>query len=195
LIASNDNWRDTQQGEIEASGLAPADDRESAIIQTLSPGTYTAILRGKDDAGGIGLIEGYDLDQTADSILANISTRGFVGTGENVMIGGLIVGGNASGGINVVIVRAIGPSLGNAGIQNALPDPVLELRDSNGALIDSNDNWKDRQEAVIESQSLAPGDDRESAMLEALPAGAYTATVSGKDGRTGIGLVEFFNVQ
>jgi hypothetical protein len=195
LIASNDNWRDTQQAEIQASGLAPADDRESAIIQTLSTGTYTAILRGKDGAGGIGLIEGYDLDQTANSILANISTRGFVGTGENVMIGGLIVGGNASGGVNVVIARAIGPSLSNAGIQNVLQDPTLELRDTNGGLIDFNDNWKDRQEAVIENQNLAPGDDRESAMLEVLPPGAYTAIVSGKDGGTGVGLVEFFNVQ
>lgn len=195
LISSNDNWRDTQQAEIQASGLAPADDRESAIVQTLSSGTYTAVLRGKEGAGGIGLIEGYDLDQTANSILANISTRGFVGTGEIVMIGGLIVGGNGGGGVNVVVVRAIGPSLGNAGIQNALPDPTLELRDANGALIDSNDNWKDRQEAVIENQNLAPNDDRESAMLEILPAGAYTAIVSGKDGGTGIGLVEFFNVQ
>src|SRR5207237_7150569 len=97
-----------------------------ATVQTLSPGAYTAIVRGKDGTGGIGLIEGYDLDSSADSIFANISTRGFVGTGDNAMIGGLIVGGNG-GGVNVVIARALGPSLSNAGAQQALQDPTLKL--------------------------------------------------------------------
>ena len=194
VIASNDNWKDTQQAEIQASGLAPADDRESAIVRTLSPGAYTAIVRGKDGTGGIGLIEGYDLDSSADSIFANISTRGFVGTGDNAMIGGLIVGGNG-GGVNVVIARALGPSLSNAGVQQALQDPTLELRDQNGVLIDSNDNWKDRQQALIERQNLAPADDRESALLEVLPAGAYTAIVRGKNDATGVALVEFYNIR
>ncbi len=194
LVASNDNWKDTQQAEIQASGLAPADERESAIVQTLSPGAYTAIVRGKDGADGIGLIEGYDLDSSADSIFANISTRGFVGTGDNAMIGGLILGGNG-GGVNVVIARVLGPSLSNAGVQQALQDPTLELRDQNGVLIDSNDNWKDRQQALIERQNLAPADDREPALLEVLPAGAYTAIVRGKNDATGVALVEFYNIR
>ena len=194
LIASNDNWKDTQQAEIQASGLAPADDRESATVQTLSPGAYTAIVRGKDGTDGIGLIEGYDLDSSADSIFANISTRGFVGTGDNAMIGGLIVGGNG-GGVNVVVARALGPSLSNAGVQQALQDPTLELRDQNGVLIDSNDNWKDRQQALIERQNLAPADDREPALLDVLPAGAYTAIVRGKNDATGVALVEFYNIR
>jgi len=194
LIASNDNWKDAQQAEIQASGLAPADDRESAIVRALSPGAYTTIVRGKNGTGGIALIEGYDLDSSAGSIFANISTRGFVGTGDNAMIGGLIVGGNG-GGVNVVIARALGPSLSNIGVQQALQDPTLELRDQNGVLIDSNDNWKDRQQAVIERQNLAPADDRESALLDVLPAGAYTAIVRGKNGATGVALVEFYNIR
>ena len=194
LIASNDNWKDTQQAEIQASGLAPADDRESAIVRTLSPGAYTAIMRGKAGASGIGLIEGYDLDSSTDSIFANISTRGLVGTGDNAMIGGLIVGVNG-GGVNVVIARALGPSLSNAGVQHALQDPTLELRDQNGVLIDSNDNWKDRQEAVIERENLGPADDRESALLDVLPAGAYTAIVRGKNDATGVALVEFYDIR
>ena len=194
LIASNDNWKDTQQAEIQASGLAPADDRESAIVRTLSPGAYTAIVGGKDGTGGIGLIEGYDLGPSADSIFANISTRGFVGTGDNAMIGGLIVGGNG-GGVNVVIARALGPSLSNAGVQQALQDPTLDLRDQNGVLIDSNDDWKDRQQTLIERENLAPADDRESALLDVLPAGAYTAIVRGKNDATGVALVEFYNIR
>jgi len=190
VIASNDNWKDTQEVEIRATGLAPADDRESAIVRALSPGAYTAIMRGKADGSGIGLIEGYDLDSSTDSIFANISTRGFVGTGDNAMIGGLIVGGNG-GGVNVVIARSLGPSLSNAGVQHALQDPMIELRDQNGVLIDSNDNWKDRQQALIERENLAPADDRESALLDVLPAGAYTAIVRGKNGTTGVALVEF----
>jgi hypothetical protein len=194
LITSNDNWKDTQEVEIQASGLAPADDRESAIVRALSPGAYTAVMRGKAGASGIGLIEGYDLDSSVGSIFANISTRGFVGTGDNAMIGGLIVGGNG-GGVNVVIARALGPSLSNAGVQHALQDPTIELRDQNGVLIDSNDNWKDRQEALIEMENLAPADDRESALLDVLPAGAYTAIVRGKNDATGVALVEFYNIR
>jgi len=194
LIASNDNWKDTQQAEIQASDLAPADDHESAIVRTLSPGSYTAIMRGKAEASGIGLIEGYDLGSSTDSIFANISTRGLVGTGDNAMIGGLIVGGSG-GGVNVVVARALGPSLSSAGVQNALQDPTLELHDQNGALIDSNDNWKDRQQALIERQNLAPADDREAALLDVVPAGAYTAIVRGKDDTTGVALVEFYNIR
>jgi hypothetical protein len=194
LIASNDNWKDTQEAEIRATGLAPGDDRESAIVRTLSPGAYTAVMRGKEGASGIGLVEGYDLDSSTESIFANISTRGLVGAGDNAMIGGLILGGNGAGA-NVIVVRALGPSLTHAGVQNALQDPILELHNQNGLLIDSNDNWKDRQQTLIERQNLGPTNDRESALLEVLPAGAYTAIVRGKDNTTGVALVEFYNIR
>ncbi len=127
LITMNDNWKDTQQAEIEASGFQPQNDLESAIISTLDPGSYTAVVSGKDGGTGVGLVEGYDLDQAADSQFGNISTRGFVETGTNVMIGGFILGGE-SGNANVV-VRALGPSLTAFGVTGALADPTLELRD------------------------------------------------------------------
>jgi len=128
VIASNDNWREAQESEINATGLAPQDDLEPAIIATLDPDAYTAIVSGKDETSGVGLVEGYDLGQAADSQLANISTRGFVETGSNVMIGGFILG-NGSGTTNI-LVRAIGPSLSLAGVSAALADPTLELHDA-----------------------------------------------------------------
>ena len=148
----NDNWKDTQQSEIEATGFQPQNDLESAIISTLDPGNYTAVVSGKDGGTGVGLVEGYDLDQAADSQLGNISTRGFVETGSNVMIGGFILGGD-SGNANVV-VRALGPSLTAFGVTGALADPTLELHDGNGALIQSNDNWKETQQTEIEATGL-----------------------------------------
>ena len=146
LLASNDNWRDTQQAEIQATGAAPTNTLESAIVRTLNPGSYTAILRGKNAGTGIGLVEIYDLSPTANSTLANLSTRGLVGTGENVMIAGFIVG---NGDKPILALRAVGPSLTNQGIAGALQDPTLELRDNNGALIASNDNWKTRRTAPL----------------------------------------------
>jgi hypothetical protein len=192
LITMNDNWKDTQQSEIEASGLQPQNDLESAIIATLDPGTYTAIVSGKDGQAGVGLVEGYDLDQAADSQLANISTRGFVETGTNVMIGGFILGGEA-GNANV-LVRALGPSLTPLGVTGALADPTLELHDANGALIGSNDNWKDAQQSEIEATGLQPSNDLEAAIFETLAPGAYTAIVAGNGELTGVALVEVYRL-
>ena len=192
LITTNDNWKDTQQREIEASGFQPQNDLESAIIATLDPGSYTAIVSGKDDGTGVGLVEGYDLNQAADSQLGNISTRGFVETGANVMIGGFILGGG--GGNANVLIRALGPSLTPLGVTGALADPTLELHDGNGAIIRSDDNWKDSQQSEIEATGLQPQNDLESAIFETLAPGAYTAIVAGKDGLTGVALVEVYRL-
>jgi len=179
IIATNDNWKDTQQAEILATGLQPTNDLESAIVMTLAPGPYTAIVRGKNGGTGIGLVEAYDFDLAANSKLINISTRGFVDTGDNVMIGGFIVGG---GGSATVVVRAKGPSLSNPpfNLTGVLQDPTLSLFDANGVIITSNDNWKDTQQAELQATGLAPTDDHESAILVTLPAGGFTAIVRGK---------------
>src|SRR5262249_34862813 len=146
LLAENDNWRSDNEAEIIATGIPPANDLESAIVTTLPANNagYTAIVSGKNEATGIGVVEVYDLDAVGNSRLANISTRGFVETGNNVMIGGFIVGDVHGGGGNVV-VRAIGPSLGNFGVPNPLLDPMLEIHDSNGVLLNSNDDWRECQ--------------------------------------------------
>lgn len=193
VVASNDDWRTTQEAEIIATSIPPSDDRESALIATLDPGEYTAILQGKNNTTGTALVEAYDLDATAASQFGNISTRGLIGTGSNVLIGGLIVSPEESGQANV-IVRALGPSLGGAGVTGALQDPTLELHDSNGALIAFDDNWRDAQEGIIASTGLAPSDDREAAIFAHLAAGAYTAVVQGKNATTGVGLVEAYNI-
>jgi plastocyanin len=192
VITMNDNWKDMQQSEIEATGFAPQDDLESAIIATLTPGAYTAIVSGKDETSGVGLVEGYDLDETADSQLGNISTRGLVESGDNVMIGGFILG-NGEGTTNVLL-RAIGPSLTQFGVAGAMADPTLELHDSNGTLVMSNDNWRESQEAEIEATNLQPENDLESAIFITLPTAAYTAIVAGKDDTTGVALVEAFRL-
>ena len=193
-VVTNDNWKDTQQTEITATGFAPGSDLESAILATLDPGIYTAILRGKNDGTGVGLVEAYDLDQAADSTLANISTRGLVETGDNVMIGGFILGGGG-GGASTVVVRAIGPSLSGLGVANALQDPNLELHDSEGLMIAANDNWMDGpDQQTISDDGLAPADNAESALLATLAPGAYTAIVSGVGDTTGVGLVEVYNL-
>jgi len=199
MLVSNDNWKvrdsdgSSQQAEIEATTIPPSNDLESAIVATLAPGTYTAVLRGKGGTSGIGVIEAYDLDQNAKSKLANIATRGLVGTNENVMIGGFIVGGNGQAESKVVI-RAIGPSLAAFGIANVLADPVLELHDANGTNIQSNDDWQDTQAAAISQTGLAPTDPHESAIVTTLPDGAYTAIVRGKSNTTGVAVVEVYNV-
>jgi hypothetical protein len=137
-------------------------------------------------------VEGYDLDQPADAQLANISTRGFVETGNNVMIGGFILGNGA--GTTNVLIRGLGPSLTGQGIAGALADPTLELHDGNGALVQSNDNWKASQQADIEATGAPPTNDLESAMVVTIPTGAYTAIVTGKNGGTGVGLVELYRL-
>lgn len=191
---TNDNWRDTQQTEISATGLPPGHNLESAIVATLPPGAYTAIVRGQNSGTGVGLVEAYDLSSAADAKLANISTRGFVETGESVMIGGLIAGPtNTVGG--QMLVRAIGPSLANFGVPNTLPDPTLELRDGNGGLLASNNDWRDTQQTAIQATGIPPSHVNESAILTTLSPGGYTAIVRGAGNTTGVALVEVYNLQ
>ncbi len=191
-ISTNDDWQeDPNSGEIPPN-LQPTNALESALRTVLDPGLYTAIVKGKDGGTGVGLVEVYDLDETADSELANISTRGFVDVGNNVMIGGFILGGQ--GDNSTVLVRAIGPSLTQQGIDDALADPTLELRDINGAVVADNDNWQDAANSGDIPANLQPMDASESAVYAALPGGAYTAIVAGKNDTSGIGLVEVYNV-
>lgn len=194
LVVSNDNWQSSQKAEIEATTIPPSDARESAIVHTLAPGAYTAVVAGSGGGTGVGLVEAYDLDRTANSDLVNISTRGLVGAGDNVMIGGLIVGGNG-GPDTRVLVRAIGPSLANAGIGGGLPDPTLELVDGHGNVVGANDDWRDSQQGEIEETTIPPTHPSESAIVTTLPPGNYTAVVRGADGGTGVGLVEVYNLQ
>jgi hypothetical protein len=195
LLASNDDWKDGHQAQIQATGIAPNNALESAILTTL-PGnsSYTAVVRGKNGATGVGLVEVYDLALGNNSKLANISTRGFVDTGDNVMIGGFIVGGDAADRTRIV-VRAIGPSLSSFGLANALQDTTLSLYDSNGSVMATNDNWRDAHQPEVEAAGLAPADDRESALFVSLSPGAYTAIVAGNGSTTGVGLVEAYNIQ
>jgi len=197
VIANNDNWMDNtaeDQMVLTDNNLAPTEDLESAVVTTLDPGAYTVIVRGVGDTTGVGLVEAYNIDtSTTDSKLANISTRGFVETGENVMIGGFILGGGG-GGLSEVIVRGIGPSLTGFGVTDALADPLLELHNSDGDLIDSSDNWMDNPNMqTISDKGLAPSDPNEAALYEVLPAGLYTAILSGVGDTTGIGLVETYD--
>ena len=191
-IASNDDWKENE-AQVQATTLAPTNDRESALLRTLPPGAYTAIVRGKNRASGIGLVEIYDLGDVT-STLANLSTRGFVETGDNAVIGGFIEGPLTGAGIKVV-VRGIGPSL-KPGLSSALDDTTLELRDANGGLLEGNDDWQQAAEAAeIQNVGLAPTNAKESAILiPALPPGPYTAILRGKADTTGIGLVEIYNV-
>ena len=195
-LTTNDNWKineptqQSQEADVAATTIPPTNDLESAILATLSPGAYTAILAGKNGGAGVGLVEVYDLAQGANSKLANISTRGFVDTDNNVMIGGFIL----SAGSAEVIVRAIGPTLTSFGVAGALQDPTLELHDGNGVLIQSNDNWRSDQEAEIIATNLPPTNDSESAIVLTLTSGTYTAIVRGKDDTTGVGLVEVYQV-
>jgi len=209
LIASNDNWQhaiiggiitSNQVQDIQNSGHAPGNTSESAIIANLPPGNYTAIVQGVSNTTGVALVEVYDL-ATGTSILGNISTRSFVQTDDNVMIGGFIVQGTQP---KRVIIRAIGPELSQYGVPDPLQDPTLELHDGTGALIGRNDNWQttiiggvithDQVQDIINS-GLAPGDPRESAIIADLPAGNYTAIVRGVNNTTGVALVEVYDLQ
>jgi len=195
LVMANDNWKNTQQAEITGAGLAPPDNREAALIATLPAGNYTAVVSGKNGGTGVALAEVYDLDQAADSRLANISTRATVGTGSNVLIGGFITGSKI--GATQVAIRALGPSLQQFGIANSLPDPWLALYNANGTVLASDDNWQTHpnQAAAIASYGLAPPNDLESAIAISLAPGRYTATVTGKNNQTGIGLLEIYDEQ
>ncbi|HVF73251.1 MAG TPA: hypothetical protein VM940_16735 [Chthoniobacterales bacterium] len=194
LIAQNDDWKETQGAEIAATTIAPSSDLESAIVRTLEPGAYTAILRGPGQSSGTALIEVYDLGAATTSSLGNISTRGFVGSGDDVMIGGLIVAGDV-GQRAKVIVRAIGPSLSDLGVPGALPDPTLELYGANGTVLASNDHWRVEKESEILASGFALSRDAESAVIETLSPGNYTAIVRGKNGQTGVGLIEVYHLQ
>ena len=194
LLASDDNWRDTNEADISATDMPPGDDREPALLAALDPGSYTAVIRGKNNASGLSLLETYDLGTNSIDIarvtqLANISTRGTVASGTDVLIGGFIILGNTPSN---VLVRALGPELSSRGIAQPLPDPVLEVRDSEGNLLSSNDDWETNQEAQILFTNVAPSDPRESAIYATLTAGNYTAVVGSKDGVAGIALVEVY---
>ena len=194
VIAQNDNWKDSpSRGLFEGTAFQPNDDREAVIVATVQPGAYTCVLTGKNQTTGIGLVETYDFDQTADSELGNISTRGFVQTGNNVLIGGFTLG---AGEDAQVAVRGLGPSLGQFGLTNALTDPTIELHNSNGSILTSNDNWMDDpvSAALLTAHGLALPDTRESGIFTMLPPGQFTAILAGKNGTIGIGLVEVYNV-
>lgn len=193
VLAANDDWKETQPGEIEATGLAPTNDHESAIVISLEPGAYTAVLSGKENASGIALVEVYDIEQGSPPKLLNLSTRGNVQTGDQVLIGGVIIEG---ADFARVIFRALGPSLavGGVPVPGRLEDPTLELHDENGAPMAFNDDWKDSQRAEIQKSGLAPGDDKEAAIVGSYAAGNYTAILRGKNGATGIALVEAYKL-
>lgn len=191
-LMSNDDWKNSPDAvEIMNTGIPPQNDLESAIIASLAPGQYTAALAGKDGTVGNGLIEVYDLAPGTSSTLGNVSTRGYVGTGDDVMIGGLIVG---SGESPIVVLRALGPTLAVAGITKPLLDPTIELHDENGAVLAFNDNWKDGQPQAVIATQLAPGDNRESVIVAFAAPGNYTAVVRGKNNTTGIALVEAYRL-
>ena len=201
LLAVNDNWRE-KQDEILATGIPPTNDLESAIVATLGAkplseggAGYTGVLAGKGGTTGIGVLEIYDLAVSANSKLANISTRGFVGTGDDVLIGGFIPGPSDRTTMKVLL-RAIGPSLSGAGVSGALQDPVLELHDSNGNTLMTNDDWKDAQQTEIEATGIPPTDERESAILTTLaPSNSgYTAIVRGANDTTGVAVVEVYTL-
>jgi len=188
MMTSNDDWQSAQNANQIPINYRPSDSRESAIMITLQPGAYTAVMHGKNSTTGNGLVEVY----STLSGLANVSTRGFVGTGDNVLIGGFISsGGNDS---IQVIIRALGPTLTQFGVSGALADPTLSLIDGNGNVVRSNDNWKAAQQTAIQNSGFAPPNDLESAIFATLSNGNYTAIVSGKNGATGVGLVEVYKV-
>lgn len=187
---TNNNWREAHEAELIATGIPPTDDLESAIVATLEPGAYTAIVRGVNGGTGVGIAELYDLNPTSGSLLANISTRGFVQTGDNIMIGGFIVVTQATR----TIIRAIAPSLTQFGVPDALANPTLELRDSNGALLIANNDWQDdpAQAAELTAAGLAPTNALEAGIATTLPPGPYTALLAGVNNTTGNALVEVY---
>jgi hypothetical protein len=205
LIAMNDDWRVTQTGgiiagdqsaEIGSSGVAPSDDRESAIIANLAPGSYTAVVQGAGGGTGTGVVDAYDVSAGSPARLANVATRGLIRPGDQLMIAGFII---QNGPVRAV-VRAIGPSLAAFGINNALSDTTLQLRDQNGMIVVEDDDWKLRsdgssQQAEVEATGLQPSDDREAAFVTLLQPGQYTAQVRGKPETTGIGVVQVYFLQ
>ena len=194
-LDANDNWQDNpgEAAQLSANGLGLSDPKEAGIFTSVAPGQFTAILAGKNDGTGVGLVELYDLSQSANSQLANISTRGFVMTGNDVMIGGFILGGNAN---TRVAVRGIGPSLAQFGLSPILADPTLELHDSNGLVLARNDDWQDApaEAAQLSANGLSLSDPKEAGIFISLPPGQFTAILAGRNGGVGIGLVEIYNL-
>jgi hypothetical protein len=199
-VATNNDWKTTQIGglitgnqfpEINGSGLAPSNDLESAIIVSLQPGSYTAVVRGAGNTVGTGLVDAFDLSSGSAARLANIATRGLVQPGDGLMIAGFIV----QNGAVKVVARAIGPSLVQFGISNALPDTTLQLRDQQGAIVVENDDWRTSQQQELVSLGLQPADDLEAALVATIQPGQYTAQVRGKGQASGIGVVEAYFIQ
>jgi hypothetical protein len=194
LVASNDDWQDSPQGsEIQESGIAPTNALESAILRTLAPGSYTAVVSGYNGGQGNGLIEAYEMDANTTRMV-NISTRGRVGTEDEPMIGGLIMQGGVT---KKVIIRALGPSLaaGGSPVAGVLADPILELRDGSGNLLAVNDDWgSSAQVSDIVATTIPPANAQESAIVATLNAGNYTAIVRGLDNTSGVALVEVFDL-
>jgi hypothetical protein len=192
---TNDNWRDdpAQEAAILATGLAPTNNLESAIDTTLNPGVYTAVLRGKNNTSGVALIEVYDLSPAVSAKLANISTRAFVSTGDNIVIAGFVLGGQ--NGSDRIVARGIGPSLAAVGVTGVVPDPTLEMRDGNGTLLLANNDWQDdpAQAAELTAAGLAPTNSLESGIAMTLPPGTYTALLAGFNNSAGIGVVEIYD--
>ena len=196
VTITDDNWRDDPMQEtlIIADGIPPTNNLESAIDATLTPGAYTAIVRGKNNTSGVALVEVYDLSQAVPAKLADISTRAFVSTGDNIVIAGFTLGSHS--GDDRIVARGIGPSLTAAGVPNALADPTLELRDSNGALLFANNNWQDdpAQAAELTAAGLAPTNNLESGIAATLSPGLYTALLAGLSNGTGVGVVEVYDL-
>jgi hypothetical protein len=195
VTITDDNWRDdpVQEAAIIATGIAPTNDFEAAIDATLSPGNYSAIVRGKNNTSGVALVEVYDLSAAVPAKLGNISTRALVSTGNNIVIAGFILGNH--NGDDRVVVRGLGPSLTAVGVPNALANPTLELRDRNGTLLIANNDWQDNptQAAELTAAGLAPTNNLEAAIATTLPPGLYTALLAGSNNGTGIGLVEVYD--
>ena len=199
-VAANNDWRHTQIGgmitgdqstEISNSGLAPGDDLESAVIVNLAPGSYTAVVRGAGNSVGTAVVDAYDLSGSSPARLANIATRGLIHPGDGLMIAGFIV----QNGPAKVVVTALGPSLLGFGVNNALPDTTLQLRDQNGMIVRENDNWKTDQQQELESTGLQPADDLEAALITTIQPGQYTAQVRGKNDASGIGVAQVYFLQ
>jgi hypothetical protein len=196
LLAQNDNWRQNQEAEIQNSGLAPNNDLEAAIVRTVPPGNYTAIVRGQNNGTGVALVEVFDLAPQSDSRLANVSTRGLVSTGDNLMIGGFIAGGSG-GGTTTVLIRGLGPSLAASGVSNLLENPTFELYNANGAFIGGNDDWNPSIPNYydVRAAGFGPQNAMEAAYVSDVAAGNYTVILRGKSNGTGVGLLEIYNLR
>jgi hypothetical protein len=190
-VTVNNDWRTNQETEIQQTGLAPSDSRESAIIATLAPGNSSVIIKGSNDSTGIGVVEVYDL-QPGVGQLGNLSVRANIGINDNILIAGVIIG---AGEARRTVFRGIGPALKSFGIPAALDDTTLELRDANGVMIGSNDNWQDApNSSELNGTGLAPTAASESALLITLGPGHYTSIVRGANNSSGVGLAEAYKL-